>query len=103
MRYINPEALDSRLQHYVTQGQLTEALAHLERQILAVEKKNTTIGEALVATQADVDAITANVQTAVTNIQAEITALQQANPSLDLSGLQGAVATLDAIAPTPGN
>jgi hypothetical protein len=34
-------------------------------------------------------------QATITNIQAEITALQQANPNLDLSGLQGAVATLN--------
>jgi hypothetical protein len=56
------------------------------------------------ATQADVDALTnaiaavnANISGAVTNIQAEITTLQNANPSLDLSGLQTQVAALQAI------
>jgi hypothetical protein len=53
------------------------------------------------ATQADVDALTAAVSgvstdlaAAVTNIQAEIAALQTANPALDLSALQTAVSGL---------
>lgn len=34
-------------------------------------------------------------QATMTNIQAEITALRQADPNIDLSGLEGAVAILD--------
>jgi hypothetical protein len=66
-------------------------------------------------TQADVDALTAQVTqlaaqltTDVTNIDAEIAALKTANPGLDLSkleaamtGLSGTVSTVDAIAPPP--
>lgn len=94
MKYTRPD-LDTRLTHYVTHGQLTAALAPIDARLAAIEKQVTTIGAVLVTVQADIDAIQANVQTAVTNIQAEITALQQANPNLDLSGLQGAVATLN--------
>lgn len=55
------------------------------------------------ATQADVDALTTAIDTVATDVataqtvlQAEIDALAQANPSLDLSALQTAVAPLDA-------
>lgn len=55
------------------------------------------------ATQADVDALTARLaaldtraQNAVTAIQAEIVKLQSANPSLDLTGLTTAVSKLEA-------
>lgn len=57
--------------------------------------------ELIVATQTDIDAITTAVNGAVTNINAavtdvtnEIAALKQANPSLDLTGLQNAVSAL---------
>lgn len=53
--------------------------------------------------QADVDALTAQVtqvaadlQTAQTTLQAEIDNLASANPELDLTALQDAVAPLDA-------
>lgn len=54
------------------------------------------------ATQADIDALTAeinqvatDVDTAKTQLQAEIDALADANPGLDVSALQAAVAPLD--------
>jgi hypothetical protein len=54
------------------------------------------------ATQADVDALTARLaaldtrtQAAVVAIQAEITNLQTANPVLDLTALSAAVSTLE--------
>ncbi len=57
----------------------------------------------LMATQADVDAITAQITqvstdlaAAKTSLQAEIDKLAVANPGVDLSGLQAAVAPLDA-------
>lgn len=56
----------------------------------------------LMATQADVDALTARLAaldtrttTAVAAIQAEIAALQAANPALDLTALTAAVSTLE--------
>lgn len=59
--------------------------------------------EDTVATQADIDALTAAVTAddsallgAVTGIAAEIAALQSANPDLDLSGLQGKVTDLSS-------
>lgn len=67
------------------------------------------------ATQADIDQVTQQVnqvatdlQTSTTAIQAEIDQLAQANPQLDLSALQSAVSPLDdkvkalgQIQPTP--
>lgn len=75
----------------------------------------TRIERQLMSTQADVDALTAQVsqvatdlQTAQTTIQAEIDALAAANPALDLTGLQDALAPIDeavvklgATVPTP--
>lgn len=69
----------------------------------------------LMATQADVDAITAEVgqiaadlDADTTKLQTEIDALAAANPSLDLTALQAAVTPLDAkalalgaLVPTP--
>jgi prefoldin subunit 5 len=71
--------------------------------------------EAQMATQADVDALTAQIGTvstdlakAQTDIQAEIDALSQANPALNLDALTAAVAqldpavqALDQVKPTP--
>jgi hypothetical protein len=53
--------------------------------------------ESLMATQAEIDALTTAVNTAVADIQAEIAALQAANPALDLSKLQAAVGSLTAL------
>jgi hypothetical protein len=57
----------------------------------------------LMATQADLDAVTASLATLKDTlvaddsaIQAEIAALQSANPGLDLTGLQAAVADVSA-------
>jgi hypothetical protein len=71
----------------------------LQKQVDELNRKVKTL-----ATQADVDALTnaiaavnANLNGAVTNIQSEISALQQANPDLDLTGLQSAVQQLQAV------
>lgn len=55
----------------------------------------------MAVTQADLDALAASVSSDVAAINAEIAALQQANPALDLSGLQAAVASLDTTANPP--
>jgi hypothetical protein len=92
-----------RRSRYVTTAQLAAALAPLNQRIN------------LMATQADVDAITTQVTqvatdlaTAKTDLQAEIDKLAKQNPAIDLTALQGAVAPLDAavvaletLAPTP--
>lgn len=80
-------------------------LKDIWRRLSALEVMAGIEGEMIVATQADVDALTAAVGdledqvtadetqlgTAVTGIQAEIDALKNANPALDLSGLQAKV------------
>jgi peptidoglycan hydrolase CwlO-like protein len=53
----------------------------------------------IMSEQAEIDQDVAELNTAVTNIQAEIAALQAANPALDLSALQTAIAAVAAIAP----
>jgi septal ring factor EnvC (AmiA/AmiB activator) len=80
----------------VTTADLNNAVAGLTKQIKALQ-------EAEMTTQADVDALTQQVDTIATDLatsqgklQAEIDALAAANPSLDLTGLQNAVAPLDA-------
>lgn len=73
---------------FVTQAQLDGALAEIR---------------SVMATQADIDAITSQVDqvasdlaTAQSNLQTEIDNLAAGNPQLDLTALQGAVAPLDA-------
>jgi hypothetical protein len=53
------------------------------------------------ATQADLDNLTAQLTAADQGIQAEIAALQAANPALDLSGLQAAVQATADLVPAP--
>ena len=75
----------------------------IERRVRALEMHVHHQGDQIVATQADIDALTAaltaedaELLAAVVAIQAEIAALQEANPELDLSGLTGAVAATSA-------
>lgn len=91
--------------------------ASLQSQITTLQSQVTTLTKdvAKMATQAEVDALTtavngvsADLTAAVANISAELTALQNANPSLDLtglttavSGLQGVQATVDALETPP--
>jgi peptidoglycan hydrolase CwlO-like protein len=90
---------------------LTQVWAYL----LAQEEIINKIGERQVATQSDVDALTAalaqedsDLNAAVSGIQAEIDSLKAANPSLDLSALsaqvdatKAAVAAAAALVPAP--
>ncbi len=63
--------------------------------------------QGFMATQADLDALVSQVNTATADITSEIEALKNANPSLDLSGLETAVQglqnldTSNAPAPAP--
>lgn len=80
-----------------------------------VRKINERIDEMEASEQAQVDALTAQIGTVATDlanagskIQMEIDALSAANPTVDLTALQAAVAPLDAsvqalgaLAPTP--
>lgn len=93
--------LSDRLGHHVTKGDLDRRLHSIDRRIRAVEKKQTTQGETMAASQADIDALAAalhqedsDLNTAVTGIQAEIDALKQANPSLDVTALQSEVTSM---------
>lgn len=109
---------------YVTQHELEAALENLWVYVLQLNGQVTILGEKQMAVQADVDALTAqvttldgqvnsldaqlkaqdaSVQASITAITAEITALQNANPSLDLSGLQDAVAQLATDEGTAGS
>lgn len=70
--------------------------------VISQQETVSILGEKLSVTQADLDALAASITTDVDLIKAEIVALQNANPNLDLSGLQAAVASLDATAsPAP--
>lgn len=98
---------------YATQAELAQLAASLWGYVANESLNVTKLGELLMSTQADVDALTAQVeaqdakvQDAVTNINAEIAALQA--QQVDTSGLEAAVAalggdvdTVDAIAPPP--
>lgn len=82
-------------QRFVSHAELNAAIAHLERKIMA--------------SQADIDAITTQVQqvatdldSAKTSLQTEIDNLAANNPGVDLSGLQAAVAPLDSAVQTLG-
>lgn len=107
---------DNHIQ-YVTQGELISSLEPIYTYIIelvdgynALNTELQTLKEKQVATQADVDALTAalqsedselstavsSLQTSVTAIQAEIAQLQQANPALDLSALTAEVANSQA-------
>lgn len=76
---------------FVTTRQFRETINELRREM------------AHMATQSDVDAVTTQVQQVATDLQsaqsslqAEIDQLAQANPSVDLTALQAAVAPLDS-------
>lgn len=86
------------------------SLHDVDRRITAVEGGLTMLGEQLMATQADIDAVTqalaaedsdlnqavSDLTTSVSAITDEIAALQQANPQLDLTALQNEVANSQA-------
>lgn len=86
----------------VTHGELRRRLQELWDYVLEQSNQITILGEKLSVTQADLDALATSISADVSAIQAEIAALEAANPNLDLSGLQAAVASLDATAnPAP--
>lgn len=85
----------------VTRAEFLRRVESIERHLMAVEESVTRIGERLMSTQADVDALTQAVTSDVEAINAEIAALQNANPALDLSGLQTAVQSLNDTASNP--
>ena len=72
-------------------AQLTQQLNRIETKVDTLMTEQAGIDAAAQEIQADV----AKQNTALAAIQAEIAALQAANPSLDLSGLNAAVAALD--------
>ena len=83
----------------------SHTLAAAWRAIHSIERQLTHM-----ATQAEVDTITTEVEkvatdlsTAQTALQTEIDALAAANPTLNLSALQTAVAPLDAAVTALGN
>ncbi|MCW2767555.1 MAG: hypothetical protein JWO11_3514 [Nocardioides sp.] len=86
----------------VTHGELRHRLQELWDYVLEQSNTVSILGEKLSVTQADLDALATSIAADVSAIQAEIAALEAANPNLDLSGLQAAVASLDATAnPAP--
>ena len=83
---------------YTTSERIEHEFDAVWRRIHHIERKLTHM-----ATQADVDAITTAVTqvavdlaTAKTDLQTEIDSLVTANPALDLTALQAAVAPVDA-------
>jgi hypothetical protein len=106
----------------VTNAQLRDLIVSLKAQLHDVNHEirheisafKTEMRERLMATQADVDALTQKVSdlgtalaSDVTAITDEIAALQSANPSLDLSALSSAVdglsTNVDAVTAIPGD
>lgn len=80
---------------------MLDAFRRIERSLAELHRKV----DRLMATQAEIDAMVADIEakvgalgTAADAIKAEIAALQNANPALDLSGLTKAVADLDTAA-----
>jgi chromosome segregation ATPase len=75
----------------VTNRQLQQQLDRIETKVDLMSSQQDEINAEAQQIQADVAAEA----TALTAIKAEIAALQGANPALDLTGLQAAVAGLD--------
>lgn len=104
-----PTGMKTNIRHEVAKqlqklfnDHIAPQLSAMERQIVALRKTVRKQEGEIVATQADLDALTASINDDVTKINAEIAALQAANPALDLTALQAAVAGLDATAnPAP--
>jgi outer membrane murein-binding lipoprotein Lpp len=69
---------------------VTQSLAELHAKV-----------DALMSQQDEINTDVTELQAAVTAIADEIAALKAANPALDLSGLEGAVAAVQALAPPP--
>jgi peptidoglycan hydrolase CwlO-like protein len=94
---------------------LARGIKKLERMIMATQAEIDAVTAALVQEDSDLNTAVANLTAADTAIENQIAALQQANPALDLSGLQAeltksqaasaavasAVAATAAIVPAP--
>lgn len=85
----------------LSRGEFTGRISDIVRRIKALEQNQRMMGVTLMATQADIDALTtaltsedSQLNTAVAAIQAEITALQNNNPTIDVTALQAAVASM---------
>lgn len=77
--------------HRCTKDHDADGLADIRETLKRIETK--------MATQADIDALTTALTADDAAIATEIAALQAANPSLDLSALQAAVAATAALVP----
>ncbi len=82
---------------------LTELLVDMQSRLARHERSIKEMRKTMAVTQADLDALAGalnDVSTRLTSadegLQAEIDALQAANPSLDLSGVQAALANVSA-------
>ena|ERR1700761_1943016 len=89
----------------VTNAQLRDLIVELAQRVSEIHYEirslRTEMRHSFMATQQDIDALTAQVtdlgaslSSDVTAIQDEITALQSANPGVDVSALQAAVQSL---------
>ena len=74
------------------------AIADIQRTIHAINAKVDLMSDQ----QAEINADVAELQADDANILAEIDKLKAANPSLDLSGLEAAIAAAGQIAPPAG-
>ena len=68
----------------------------------SVKTITTTLGK-IMSQQDDITADAAAIETAIAALAAEIAALKNANPALDLTGLDKAVADLGALAAPPAS
>ena len=78
--------------------EVIDRLDRIEKAIAAIQQKETGM-----ATQADIDAFTQRLTDATQAIQQELATLQSANPSLDLSSLNNAVASVESLEPPPAS
>jgi hypothetical protein len=85
----------------------TDLVGALLAHVRAVERLTATVAhlkEIIMATQADVDALTTELAAATARIQSEIADLEAAvanGQPVDLGGLKAAVDALDAVVPAP--
>lgn len=75
---------------------LSRDVKKLEKMIMATQSDIDAVTAALVQEDSDLNAAVASLTAADTAIAAEIAALQAANPALDLSGLQAELASSQA-------
>ena len=77
--------------------QILAALGVIAQALIDIEAKV----DKLMSEQAELNTDVANLVAAVAAVSAEIDALKAANPAIDFTGLETAIASVQALAPAP--